>query len=172
MQDVLGSAWWNFKNVRLPVFLGRDQAPSATVCIARVYTDHERRGFFKIGALPVLAADDVSFELTRPSVLSNALSVAHSWLRPPKAAFHVEMRQVSFRLTPESSPRLEAGVVRCLGDGTWELTRQVCFLHGSNHIILSRAILHVAGPATGVVEWNEGGTNTLTINLFSELSPK
>ena len=68
---------------------------SAIVRVDRVFTDYQRRGFFRIGLLPVVVLDGVTFEAQDTSDPLGSLACVRRWLAT-KAGQRIEMRRVKF----------------------------------------------------------------------------
>src|SRR5688572_24080922 len=99
------------QGVVMPFYGKPELSLVANVRIGCLFPDHERKGFFRIGLLPLVAAEHVQIEVFQPPRALKALSgVQQRFTRDQRR--HVEWRQVEFVFPPETAPRLRAGRVR------------------------------------------------------------
>src|ERR1035437_1821123 len=61
---------------------------------ARLFTDYERHGFFRIGLLPIPVAEDIQIEIRSADCLTNALSGLHFGNEPSLAERRFEFRKI------------------------------------------------------------------------------
>jgi hypothetical protein len=127
---------------------GAEQTPSMVVRADAIYTDYERKGFFRIGLLPVGIMEGVTFELHHPESFTNSLAQMRGWLGS-QAAKRMEFRKVSFLTFAGETNRLESGRARFSSGGRWELLDGVRLLSGTNQVAAPHATLQVAGKQTG-----------------------
>jgi len=125
-----------------------EQTPSMIVRADDIYTDYERKGFFRIGILPVGVMEGVTFELHHPESLTNSLAQMRGWLGS-QAAKRMEFRKVSFLTFAGETNRLESGRARFSSGGRWELLDGVRLISGTNQVAAAHATLQVAGKQTG-----------------------
>jgi hypothetical protein len=147
-----------------PFYNGMEQTPSMVVRADAIYTDYERKAFFRIGVLPLGVMEGVTFELHRPESLTNCLANMHRWVGA-QAAKRFEFRKVNFLTFEEGTNRLESGRARFTSDGKWELLDGVRFLSGTNQMAAPRATLQIAGEHTGQLIWATDPPSTN--NLFA-----
>lgn len=145
-------------------YTGAELTPSMIVRADNIFTDYERKGFFRIGVLPLGVMEGVVFEVCRPELVTNSLVQLHDWIGS-QAAKRFEFRKVSFLTLAGSTNRLESGRARIVSDGKWELLDGVRFRSGTNQFEAPRATLQVAGEKTGQVIM--ATTPPLTNNLFA-----
>ena len=79
-----------------------------------VYTDYERKGFFRIGLLPIGVMEGVTFELQHPESVTNGLAELNQWLGA-KAAKRLELRRVNFLVSAPATNHLATGRARVGG---------------------------------------------------------
>ena len=137
--------------------------PSMIVRADDIYTDYERKGFFRIGILPVGVMEGVTFELHHPESLTNSLAQMRDWLGS-QAAKRLEFRKVNFMTFAGVTNRLESGRARFISGGRWELLDGVRLLSGTNQLAAPRATLQVAGNQCGQLVM--ATDPPLTNNLF------
>ena len=143
----------------VPLYAQGSSKASTVVRVDRVFMDYQRRGFFRIGLLPVIVLQDVTFEARDPADPFSSLASVQRWLGT-RAGQRVEMRGVKFVFSPTS--RVEAGLARCTADDHWELLNGVRFVSGTNEIGSPRGTLATAGPQRGqvILETTPRTTNT------------
>lgn len=152
------------RGVVTALYTGAEQTPSMIVRADSIFIDYERKGFFRIGVLPLGVMEGVTFEVCRPELVTNSLVQLHDWIGS-QAAKRFEFRKVSFLTLAGSTNRLESGRARIVSDGKWELLDGVRFRSGTNQFEAPRATLQVAGEKTGQIIM--ATTPPLTNNLFT-----
>jgi hypothetical protein len=155
------------RHAAIPIYSDPDQKLSMVVRVDQTYTEYEKRGFFRIGALPVAVLEGVTFEIKDPAPAAKSLARLRGLLGA-EAGNHVELRQVKFVVSPGSS--LEGGRVLFLGDDRWELVNGVRLVSGTNEMRAEKATLQVAGEQAGqvILQTTPPTTNTF---LFCNLTP-
>lgn len=138
--------------------------PSLKVQADRIYTDYERKGFFRLGILPLGVMENVVFEICQTGPATNRLVRLQEWIGA-SATKRVEFRKVTFLASDGCTNRLECGRVRIGPDGQWELCEGVRFSSGTNQIEAVRATLQVSGERTGQVDLSV--TPPRSINLLA-----
>ncbi len=126
----------------------KEHTPSMIVRADDIYTDYERKGFFRIGILPVGVMEGVTIELHHPESLTNSFAALHTWVGA-QAAKRFEFRKVKFLTFEGGTNRLESGRARLISNGKWALLDGVRFLSGTNQVTAPRATLQIAGEDTG-----------------------
>jgi hypothetical protein len=142
--------------VTYPFYAPGGSEPAVLVQIDRVHKDYQRRGFFRIGALPMLAAEAVTVRIAQPEHALTALGKLDARLRQTGQVKAVEWRAVSFIFGSEFTPRLHAGRMRLSRGATWELLDGVRVNSSTNEVRFSRAVLHVAGERAGQITAETG----------------
>ncbi len=132
--------------------------PVAVVHASRVYTDYQRRGFFKIGALPVLVLDDLKLEIREPAALTNALQNFHlRFAKSASARQAVELRRASLFYATDPRRRLRATTVRIESPDTWLLKDGVFERPGLAPIAFQDGRLTVGGAGAGQLHFKTVG---------------
>lgn len=130
----------------LPIYLDREPTPAAVVRVDEIYTQYQRRGFFRIGLLPQLVAKGVTLELGQTAQMTNALRT----FRPQLFAVHGSdpflCCGIKVRRQNDSRLLLQAQSLKFNDQGQWELTDGN--LHGLH---FDRATLQPTGPSAGRV---------------------
>lgn len=137
------------KGLAIPIY-ARDRPDAvAVVRISRFSHDFQRRGFFRIGVLPMLVADGLTVELRDSRSVADAMRGAKAVFDPLLRKGMVELRQVEFVFPPECRQRLEARRVRFGPQGQWELLDGVILQVSTNRWHASTAHLQVTGEKAG-----------------------
>ena len=144
--------------------MGRDQSkPAASLSAASFGVGSQRRGFFRIGILPLLIASDVriifSGEPPDPTALAD-LAPAFKALANTSA---VEIHQFAVLLPGKCQPALQAARAEPAGKGDWKLTEVT--LSGPIPMHLPEAILRTGGTEAGQLTFVAAGANQ-ELNLF------
>lgn len=139
---------WKAKGVVIPFYIGTDPQPTVIFRVERIYTDHQRKGFFRIGALPIAVMEGVTLEIRSLDSLTNSLVQLHQWLGP-QAANRLELRRATIHITMTATNHLQVGRVHVAPGGKWALLDGVCYSAGTNQIQATSGTLQVAGEHTG-----------------------
>ena len=138
--------------------------PSLKVKADRVFTDYERKGFFRLGVFPLGVMENVVFEICQTGPTTNRLIQLHDWVGAPVAK-RLEFRNVTFVAADGCTNRLECGRARIGPGGQLELLDGVRFLSGPDQIEAVRATLQVSGELAGQIDLT--CTPPRTVNLFA-----
>ena len=162
---------FGLKGAVIGLYSGAEAEPAAVVRLDRVYTDYERKGFFRIGILPIGVMEGVTFELLQPQSVTNGLAQLDHWLGAT-AARRLELRRVSFLVSAPVTNRLETGRVRPAAGGKLALLDGVNFMSGTNQMRAARGVLQITGAQVGqlVMETTPPWTNNL-FGHFGTLKP-
>ena len=130
-----------------PFYSEPDRKLSTVVTVEKAYLDHQRKGFFHIGILPVGALEGVTIEIRDTRRATDAFQQVQRWLGAGSGR-RVELRRVKFVFSTNS---LEAGTALCRAGDRWELLDGVRLVSGGNERRAQRAALQVAGREAGQV---------------------
>jgi hypothetical protein len=158
------------KKVMAALYEGAELQPVAVFRAERIFGDYQRRGFFRIGALPLLVLDGLSIELHDPARLPNALttlSERFNALRSAKKA--VEGRDFRLSFAAEKAGGLRASRVRLESATAWHLQEGTIQPAGGALIRFRQGTLTIAGPQAGQFT-GETANGTVRMNLLSLLS--
>lgn len=153
---LLGAVSWSpgaasnleISGVTLPLYAPGCVEPSVLVQIDRVHKDHKQQGFFRIGALPILAADTVLVRVADTNHAVALLAKLDARLQQTGAAKAIEWRRVSFFFGGETTARLQARRMRAAPGEILELfDGQVST--STNEVRFARARLHLSGEQKG-----------------------
>ena len=172
-------------DVELPLYVGADTQPAGIVRVDRVFTDYERHGFFRIGALPVLVLDGVTVELTCLDQARAALTQTQGWLgannpenpgtnggveasSQPKAgrtSRRLDCRNLTIVIPGSVTNVVRAGRAKIAADGQLELTENVR-VEGMLSFQTRQARLQMSGPMCGELTWEAQDGTAMTYNLL------
>ena len=163
MHDLL-SGKIEMEKVVVPFRAEAKAAPALTMHVDRVYTDYQRKGFFRIGVLPIAVFEGVRFDISGLAQATNGLAHAQRWLGTIPAK-RLELRNVEFVIPAGRTNCLQCADARILADGKWQLSGGVTLCFGAGEIRASQAVLQVTGAKAGQV--TIGMDPILVTNLFS-----
>ena len=123
---------------------------------ARLFTDYERHGFFRIGLLPIPVAEDIQIEIRSADCLTNALSGLHFGNESSLAERRFEFRNLEIKSFDEKQPRLSARLARIGRDGTLELSNVSIPSAAGGQTFIPKATLQITNPSAGWISWNSG----------------
>jgi hypothetical protein len=154
----------------VPVYLQAADGPAVVIRADHVFNDYQRRGFFRIGVLPLCVLDGVSVEVRETNQVAAALSRAsESFAARGSMSRAVEARNFSISFPNQKSATVKARRV-CFEKGDeWLVAEGILRLHGGECVSLRTGRLVVRGPAAGDLIY--AGTNGLVrFNLISSRS--
>lgn len=158
--------------LKMPFYGARGGTPVAVVHVQRFRKEFDRKGFYRIGMMPLLIAEDVTIEVWREAEFREVLGEIKTILGPSSTqGARVEMRRVTFRFPNESTPRLTADSARFKPDGAWDLRGSIQFTAGSESLRARHGRLTVTGAEAGRLQLDGRGAER-SAHLFShESSP-
>lgn len=156
------SARSSARGVVTTFYQGTEQPPSLVVRIEGVYTDYQRKGFFRIGLLPVGVLEGVVLELNHPEYWTNSMAQLYRWLES-RSVKTMEMRRLTLLMPAGVTNRLESVRARVGVGGKLHLFDGVSLISGTNHLQAARGTLQVTGAHAGelVMETSPPCTNSL-----------
>jgi hypothetical protein len=162
------------KGVAVPVYLDSRPEPAAILRADRIFRDYQRRGFFRIGVLPLVVFEGLNLEIREPERLSAALSaVSGQFAVKDNVKKAVEGREFTLRLGQEGDGQLRARRVR-LEDGTvWRLQEGSVERAGAAAIAFRRATLTITGARAGELtcETTNGAVQLHLLSLLKKNNP-
>lgn len=157
------------QGVSVPFYVGVATEPAAVAYVASMHTDYERKGFFRIGLLPVGILEGVTLEIRNPQRTAEALEQMRLWAKS-SGARRIELRQVKFRMTGAAGVSLEAGRAWFRPDNRLEFSEGVRLEQGTNRIHAAHATLEILGTNSGRLVLDS--IRPLTNNLFAGFNRK
>jgi len=155
--SVAGLAGTTANEVTLSEYDSKDLSLVFQVHAARIFTDYERRGFFRIGLLPIPVAEDVQVQIQSADCLTNALFALRSWNQPSVGVRRLELRNLEIKLFGEKQSRLRAVTAHVGQKGTVELSTVSVFGIAGQQASIPKATLQIAGSSAGCLHWNFDG---------------
>lgn len=159
------------KGLMVPLYVPGKPAPVAVVRIENLRRDYQRKGFFRIGLLPMVIAEGVTIECFQPGDLKQVLGQWPAQLAQSAHAGAAELRRVSFRLPGQTTPRLEAGVAQLKPNGCWLLSGEVRFARAGETLVAAEGVLRVTGAQTGRLLLR-CRNRTIEVNLLESGAPQ
>lgn len=132
----------------IPLYKDGSAKLSALVRVDKAYVDYERRGFFRIGMLPVVVLDGATIEAEDTNDPMSSLAEVERWVAT-KTGQRVEMRRVKIIFSP--GIYVEAGLAQCRSDDHWDLLKGVHFVSGAEEGRASRGVVVLTGARAGQV---------------------
>ena len=148
------------KHMVIPLYANDMGEAMAVVTVERTFTDYQRKGFLRIGLMPMLVIDGVTIEVRDPSKAAHALAAVNEWLDPGKAGKLIELRRVVVILSKTHSHRLAADSVRLAANGQWNLF-SVEYQRGTVSHSGGVASLQIVGKHAGRIGWNDTQSSEL-----------
>ncbi len=139
------------RHLTAPLYEADNPRPVAVIQVGRIHPDYERKGFFRIGLLPLLVADEVEIDLRTARNPLEALRRAAHRLQMLRRPGLIELRHVTVRFPPSTQSRLKAGRVRFGQDGQWQLLDGAVWEAGGTRLEATRAALHLTGALAGTI---------------------
>jgi hypothetical protein len=144
-------------NVTISDYSPDDLSLVAKIHADRIFADYERRGFFRIGLLPVPVAENVQIQIKSADCLTNGLLALPAWNRPEIGVRRLEFRKLEIAFFGEKQPRLRAASAHVGRDGTIELSTVSLPDSIDHQTPIPHATLQMAGSSAGWLRWNLGG---------------
>jgi len=117
---------------------------------ALVHTDFERKGFFRIGLLPLVAVEKFRLEALSAEVASDCFGQVQIWFASlSHGGKRLELREPELVVAGPTTATLKSGGIRVNPTGSWDLFDGVTFTSGTNRIHTARATLQVTGARSG-----------------------
>jgi hypothetical protein len=127
----------NARNFALTLFSRNRSTRLATIRIERIFRDHQTKGFFKIGALPFVVADNTSVRLHDSDEASSLLRRLHTADTNSRNEKHAALEIRNLRITFDAYPewRLSAANARPMSSGRLRLRNVVLHTEaGARHL--------------------------------------
>jgi hypothetical protein len=148
--------------------------PVIIVHAAAIHEDYQRRGFFRIGVLPMLALESLTLEVRDPEHLSGALTNATAFLaRKGGARKALEGRDFTLSFSTRSHGRVTAHSVRLEGRDAWSLAQGTVDMPPAEPVSFRQATLTISGPQAGdlLCETTSGPVRISLKSLLSTRNP-
>lgn len=158
-------------NLVVPFYAAGQSEAVAVLRVEHVFRDHERRGFFRIGLLPLLVGEGVRLEFRDAGVAARELDRVRQGVESSLGGDRIEMRRVRMSCGGTPARVLSATRLRTEKDGRWRLLEGVSVQIGETRRSVSNAVLQVSGPRAGrlTLETAEGSAE---LNLLGDPAPQ
>lgn len=138
--------------VVVPVYEKLNPEPVAVFRAERFIGDYQTRGFFRIGALPLTVAEDLTIELKDAFRVSTALNVLGARFAPDGTSGRgIEGRNFSLAFSGQKQGTLRARSVRLERPAEWTMEDGVVNMPNSAPVYFQRGTLTVQGQQTGML---------------------
>ena len=173
-QDTLPVSFIDASNVCVAVYLKSELSPVAIVRARVIHGDYQRRGFFRIGVLPMLALERLTLRCVTQSTWSGVLTNATAFLaRKGEARKAVEGRDFALSFTSKPDGRVTARSVRLEGREAWSLAEGRVDMPPGKPVNFRQATLTISGPRAGdlLCETTNGPVRICLCSLLSSHKP-
>jgi len=154
------------RGATIPFYSPGQPKPYAALRVERVSKDFERRGFFRIGLLPLLVAERVTLRFLDPNRSAETFaSVSHL---SDDAADSVEWRTVQLIFDDETAPRFEAARMRLSRNGGWRVWDAIV-RSGTNELRLTGG--HLSGQNGSIFFRPNGDRQAINLSATRIGSP-
>ena len=174
-QDTLPVSFVDASNVCVAVYLKSERLPAAIVRARAIHEDYQRRGFFRIGVLPMLALEGLTLEVREAEHLSGVLTNATAFLaRKGEARKAVEGRDFTLSFSSKPDGRVTARSVRLEGREAWSLAQGTVDMPPGKPVNFRQATLTISGPHAGALlcETSNGPVRICLHPLLSNHNPE
>jgi len=142
------------RDVAIPVYDTNTHAVTAIVRIGEVFPDHDRRGFFKIGVLPIVVAQEVDIEFRAEASQGPFLRMLHGQLPGLNSRRPIVFRNVRFRIGEGRAPVLTVGEMRLDSGGALFRCRALSYVSQTGVLRLPKARLEVTAAGDLGLRWD------------------
>ena len=150
-----------------------ESEPIAILKAERIFSDYQRRGFFRIGALPLLVFDRLNVELGDPGkLLASLAAVSNYFAVTANAKRTVEGREFSIAFATQPNNRLQAHYIRLGSGATWILQDGRIDQPGMTPIRFRQATFVVSGLHAGELTCDLGTGRVHLLSLLSKTTAK
>jgi hypothetical protein len=155
------------RDLVMPLYADDAREPCALIHIGTLHRDYQTRGFYRIGVLPAVCAEEVEIEITHPTQARTTLSAAGPSLQGVNRCDLIELRGLRIQFPGEPAPLLQARRVRIAEEGSWDCVNGATLSQGGEILVLPRCRLTVHGPDAGrvTVDTDQGRKS---YDLFAE----
>lgn len=154
------------KKLTIPLFVAHSNKTVGDIRIGKIYTDYQRRWFFRIGLFPEVVLLGVRCSVDDGNAFRGALEKLRRPILVSAAGEMIEM--IDVRCSFAQGPRrvLELGHVRIDRGGRWLLDQGVTYQGKGRKIHGETGTLQVSGPRAGQLRL-EGKRGLVVIRLWS-----
>ena len=135
----------------IPTILPGDNTASSVLRIEKVSKGFQRRGFFRIGLLPMLMVEGVELEFRNWNRVSDTLAMVADVLNSYGYGSPIEIRRVALIVSGVDALKLQAAEVRIQEDGNW-LLLDVHLRTWRSDVHAPRGTLQTSGRHAGLLK--------------------
>ena len=141
-----------FRSAAIPLYNPDGTGLAAVLRISEPRVGYQRKGIFRIGALPIMAVDRAELEIVDPANKRQCLEQADQWLTRRAGDRGLELGELLITTLhdPSSSLRVKRALFTRQGD--WQFTDQVDLTQGTNHWQCARGRLRMSGSQAGCLQ--------------------
>lgn len=154
------------RGLAIPCYMGTNTPPAAVIRVKEVSHDFQRRGFFRIGVLPLLILKGVTVEVLDRTRLAALLARVKKLSAAKQGADAIQIRDFSLVCSVPHQVVLRARSVRAEAGGRWRLEQGTVTVASSHPLSFHDGILSVSGPEAGTFTCGTA-KGSLRISLFS-----
>lgn len=139
-----------FRDVIIPIYRTNHPQAIASIRVKGVAGDYQRRGFFRIGVLPVLVIKGLTLEIGNRADLQIVLNKVSAHIPQKTGTGHiVEGRDLLLSVGSPATDVLQASCARPDSSGVWRLEDGTFTSVARPPISFHHAVLKMTGPNTG-----------------------
>jgi hypothetical protein len=143
----------DMKKVEAPIYEKFNPVPVAVLCAERIFGDYQTRGVFRIGALPLSVAEDLSIELKDALRLPAALNALGVRFAPEGGGGRgIEGRNFRLAFSGEKQGSLRARTVRLDRAAEWTMEDGLLNVPNSAPVRFQRGTVTLQGPEAGTIK--------------------
>ena len=145
------------KKLAVPFYAPGEPEAEAVLRIDRVFREYERRGFFRIGLLPVIVGEGVTLEFRDRAAAARSMDRVRQGLESSLGGGRIELRQLVVTCRGAEPRSLKAGRVRVEKPGRWRMSDGVAVETGRASLRASNALMQASGPQAGRLVLSDPG---------------
>lgn len=153
----------NARGLTLPFYHGPDHRLSLVVKLDRITKENQRKGFFRIGVLPLMVVHEAKLDVRQPQYFAEAVKEFHQHVTGKDLKKTVELRGFTFTV-PTNGVTLTATKGRIISPAEWELSGTVRLIDSSGTNDYTKVSLLVSGNETGTLRVPGGSSRFLFKN--------
>jgi len=160
----------------IPLYLEADTETVAVMRADSIVASHQRRGFFRIGLLPLIVVENLSIQINdRERLLPALVASGHHFVSKTDNKKIIEARNFSLAIGTNQFPAIVSQTMRPQTPELWMLEHGKILIADGKPLIFDKARLTILGPRAGEVTLMQADT-VMTVNLSevfkSQTTPK
>jgi hypothetical protein len=138
----------SIRDAVVPFYVPSVAEPVAILRIANIFQDYERKGFLKIGVLPVEVMEGIDLDVVSPQEAANSLEAMRRWMKS-EGDTRIELRGLKLKFATSPARVVQASQGHLGPDGCLQLLGGVTVTYGTNALHAARGSLHLTGQGAG-----------------------